>query len=241
MWFGWFVASALAQAPTCVKVSGAEIAAVDAPAVIVLGERRGIWPDLLRAERLVNRLHARGPVTVALQSVRVEHQPILDQLMAHSIGLRDVPALTDWTNTWGIPWPSYEGLVSTGEVGVKLVAIGVDDQPRPADTPIPMPPGYLHVLLDAVGEHALPVDLEDDFVQLMAWKDHRMAQAAISQWDGQGVLVIVVDRLHVEGGLGVAWQAQRLTDRPVSAALLADGQSPCYANDRIWREHPLDR
>lgn len=238
MWF-WLTA-ALAQTPTCEKVSLAQVADVQAPAVIVLGERRGIWPDLVRAERLIARLQRDHHVTVALEAVHVDKQPVLDQYTSGSIGLSDVPELTGWGEYWGIPWSAYQGVVAAGELGADLIAIGVNAELRPAQDTIPLPPGYLHVLLDAVGEHAVPVELESQFVQTVAWKDHRMAANAIEAWDGEGVLVILADRLHVEGGMGVQWQAQRLTEVPVTSVLLANANTPCYPGDRVWKDHPFD-
>ena len=241
MWLGWLTAAALAQVPTCEKVGMAQIADLQAPAVVVLGERRGIWPDLLRAERLIHRLKRDHAVTLALEAVHTDKQPVLDQYTDGKIALSDVPELTGWGEYWGIPWASYQGVVSTGAVGVDLIAMGVDAQLRPAEDTVPLPPGYVHVLLEAVGEHAVPVELESQFVQTVAWKDYRMAANAIEKWNGEGVLVVLADRLHVEGGMGVQWQAQLLTQSPVSSVLLADGNTPCYPGDRIWREHMLDR
>lgn len=240
MWIAWLTA-ALAQTPTCEKVGLTDIAEVQAPAVIVIGERRGIWPDLLRAERLIQRLRQDHAVTVALEAVHVDKQPVLDQYTAGDITLSDVPELTGWGEYWGIPWQAYQGVVATGELGANLIAIGVNAQLRPNEDTIPLPPGYLHVLLDAVGEHAVPVELESQFVQTVAWKDYRMAKNAVTAWDGKGVLVILADRLHVEGGMGIQWQAQRMTDVPVTSALLASAETPCYPGDRIWRDHPFDR
>ena len=241
MWTVWLAAAGLAQVATCEKVGLAQIADVPSPAVIVVGERRGVWPDLLRAQRLVGRLARTGPVTVALEAVAVDKQPVLDQFTSGSIPLTDVPELTEWNAYWGIPFSGYQGLVSTGQTGVKLVAMGVEPELRPDDVPVPMPPGYLHIILDAVGEHAIPVELEPDFVQTMAYRDYRMAKAAIDGWDGEGVLVIVADRLHVEGGMGIQFQAQLMTEAPVSSVLLANAASPCYPNDRIWKDHPFDK
>lgn len=239
----WMSLGALAQTPgmvpTCERVSLADVADVTAPAVIVLGERKGVWPDLIRAERLVRKLKATGPVTLAIEAVRAEQQPVIDQLSAGTIGLADVPGLTNWTQTWGAPYEGYTGLFDLSRDGVKVRAIGVPVQLRPDDAVVPLPPAYLHILLDAVGEHAVPVDLEPTFLQTMAWRDHRLAANAIEAWDGNGVLVILADRLHVEGGKGVSWQAQQLTEHPVGAALLADARTPCYAGDRIWQDYPF--
>jgi hypothetical protein len=43
----------------------------------------------------------------------------------------------------------------------------------------------------------------------------------------------VVDRYHVEGGMGVQWQARTLTDKGVEAAILANADSRCYPGDKL--------
>ncbi len=240
MWWTVLVASALAQS-NCEKVSLADIADVPAPAVLVVGERPGAWPDLLRAEKLVHKLRRDSAVTLAFQAIDVDKQSVLDQYAAAKLRQSDLPVLLAWTEHWTMPFKSYQPLIAMSELDVSLVAAGSTPELRPEDSRIMLPPGYIHVLMDAVGENAIPVDLESTFVQTMAWRDHSVAQAAIQGWDGQGYLVIVADRLHVEGGKGIQWQAARLTDVPVSSVLLADGHSPCYAGDRIWRDHLFDR
>ena len=198
-----------------------------------------MWPDVLRAERLVAKLARTGPVTVAVQAVHQDKQPVLDQYTAGQIGFQDIPGLSGWNEYWHAPFSSYEHLFGLGP-SLSWTAIGVSPAPRPEDQRIPMAPGYLGVLLDAMGEQAMPVELEPEFVEQIAWMDHRMARTAIDAWSGEGVLVILVDRLHVEGGKGLSWQIQQMTEAPVSSVLLANAQSPCYPGDRIWKDHPLD-
>ena len=77
------------------------------------------------------------------------------------------------------------------------------------------------------------MELESRFTSFVAAMDHRLAQGAISSWNGQGTLVIVVDRYHVEGGLGVQWQARQLTEVPVVSAMLANAGSLCFAGDAL--------
>ena len=81
----------------------------------------------------------------------------------------------------------------------------------------------------------MPAELETRFVEQVAWIDHQLATKALEGWSGEGFLVVLVDRLHVQGGLGVAWQLERLTETPVSAALLADAGTRCVESDRILR------
>lgn len=236
-----FLSLASAQTPSCEKIGLPDLLQIEAPAVLVLGERKGMWPDLLRAERLVARLNTRDAVTLALEAVSPDKQPVLDAFEAGEGRLSELPELLEWGASWGHAWSSYQGLFQYGQSGVEFVGIGHPPSLRPAEVPIPLPPGYLYVLLDAMGEHALPVDLEPRFVQTVAWRDYQLAKTAIEQWSGEGYLLILADRLHVEGSLGIGFQAQRMTDAAVHNVLLANAQTPCYAGDMVWRDHPLDR
>lgn len=237
MW-GWlFTACAVAAPPEggCARVSIGDIARLPAPAVIVLGERKGHQPDLRRAETIVGKLHRLGKVTLALEAVHRDAQPILDRFAEGGMPASDLPGLLGWDAYWRFPWPPYQGLVGSGAWGVDVIAVGLTPGPSPADAQFPTPPGYVHVLADTMGEHPIPVELESGFVQTVAWRDYALARHAVEGWDGSGWLVLVTDRLHVEGGLGVSWQAQRLTTAPVHAFLLTDAGSRCYAGDQLLR------
>ncbi|MEQ1568840.1 MAG: ChaN family lipoprotein [Myxococcota bacterium] len=220
-----------ADPPECGRTTIGKLAQGPVPGVIVLGERKGTLPDLSRAKRLVKKLAKRGPVTLALQAVRQDHQGVLDQAAAGQLALEQVPTALDWENSWGFPWSAYAPLLELE--GVKLVGIGQDYKLRPLDEPVQLPPAYFNVLVDPMGDNPVPPELETRYVEFVAWADSRLAAAALDAWDGQGALVVVVDRYHVEGGLGVAWQAQRRTDKPVAAALLADADSRCYPGDTL--------
>jgi hypothetical protein len=54
-------------------------------------------------------------------------------------------------------------------------------------------------------------------------------------------LVILADRLHVEGGLSISCQAQRMTEAAVVPVLLAKAETPSYAGDKVWRDHMFDK
>lgn len=220
---------------TCERIGMTDITSVTSPAVIVLGERKGTWPDLIRAEKLVDRLSRRGDVTLALESVLAEHQGVLDQYETGAVQSRDLPELLRWNQWWGFSWTDYQGLVTSADRNVRVVGVGAPLEARPEDVPLSLPPGYPHLLAQATGEHTMPVALESTFAQNMAWMDQRIARGALDAWDGEGWLVVLVDRLRVEGGLGVQWQAQRMTDANVEAFVLADGDSPCFSGDQVWR------
>lgn len=234
MWLWWFGATVLASEP-CERVGLSTVVGHDAPAVVVLGERKGHQPDLRRAERVVARLAKKGPVTLALEAIHRDHQGVLDAYAVGKVVPADLAGLVDWQDDWGFPWAPYEKLVTSAVIGVDVLAVGMHPTVRPPTSSIPIPPGYIHVLTDAMGEYPMPIEREGQFIQTVAYRDHSIASAAIQSWDRTGFLVILVDRLHVEGGLGVAWQAQRLTDAPVHAYVLAWAEAPCYPGDLVWR------
>jgi hypothetical protein len=229
----WSLVAVASAQQTCEKTSLGKLAALPTPGVFVLGERKGTLPDLARARKLVLKLLKRGPVTVAVQAIRREHQAELDAYTSGSVLVGALPATLDWENTWGFPFEAYVPLLETSADGAKLVAIGQDYALRPQDAELTVPPGYIHVLADGMGDSPVPAELESTLAQTVAWADHRFAAAAIEAWDGQGALVIVVDRYHVEGGMGVQWQARTLTDKGVEAAILANADSRCYPGDKL--------
>lgn len=226
----------LAFAQECTPITQADVLAVPPPAVVVLGERHGTMPDLSRARNIVRRFADRGAVTVALEAVRADKQPILDRYAAGELAPRDLPDLLKWTEEWGFPWKPYEPLVTAAVYGAKVVGAGVKLGPKPDDVSVPLPPRYADQLRDAMSGHEIPMGEEGRFVQAMAWRDYAIAKASVEAWNGEGYLVIVTGRGHVEGGKGVAFQAGHLTDAPIHSFVLAWGQDPpCYAGDQVWR------
>jgi len=227
----WFALSAHA-ADACAPIGLGKALKAPAPAVFVLGERKGTQPDLARAERVVRRLARKAPVTLALQAVHRSQQPVLDGYARGELAPSDLPGLLGWKGHWGFDFVPYQDLVTAAVDDVQVLAVGLDEQARPPeDAQVQVPPGYTHVLADAMGQHAMPAALAMDFASWMAWRDHAVASAALEGWSGEGYLVILADRLHVEGGKGVSWQAERLTSAPVHTLLLAD-DGACYPGDR---------
>lgn len=229
------VTAALAGTGDCQSVGFSDITMVQAPAVIVLGERHGTQPDLARATRVVHRLSTAAPVTLALESVNQKYQPVLDRYAAGEIDPASLPSMLEWAESWGYPWGPYERLITAALWGVNVVAAGPDLGPAPDGEQFPVPPGYINILDDAMAEHPIPPEMEPRFVRSMAWRDYSIADAAIDRWDGQGYLVIVAGRGHVEGGKGVAWQVDQRLEAPVHAFVLAWADAPCYTGDQVWR------
>lgn len=227
--------TAAIAAQDCEFVTATDIVAVAPPAVIVLGERRGTQPDLWRATRTVRRLGRRAPVTVALQAINEQQGPILQRYANGAVLPGDLPELIAWDQHWGFEFAPYRGLVTAASWGANVVPVGMAPTPRPVTAILPMPPNYMFVLGEAMKEGPVPVELESVLTEFVAWQDHRIAANAISAWDGQGYLVIVADRFHVEGGKGVGWQAARLTEHSVHSFLLADAGALCTRDDRVWR------
>lgn len=213
-----------AIAGTCTQSTVPEVALIPAPAVLVLGERMGTAPDLPRATRLVRKLAAREPVTLGLQIVPSSKQQVLTRYDQGELA----PELLEQELGWkGFPFAPYARLLS---LDVDTLALGVPVEAKPEGQPVPLPRAYGRFLADGMSGHPMPADLEAEFAQMVAWVDLRIALNAIESWDGQGYLVIVADRTHVEGGNGIGWQAQRLTEAPVHTVLLGDAGA-CYDGD----------
>lgn len=224
------VTSALAG--SCSTTTISELAAMEAPSVFVLGERKGTQPDLGRAHRLALRLHEQNSLTIALQAIPVTQQPLLDRYAKGEIAAVDLPGLLDWNTAWGFPWAPYARLVTAADREDRVVGIGVPFGTQPEGAIVPRPPGYMAVLTDAMTGHYMPAQLEPQFVQNVAWSDHRMAAAAVENWNGKGHLMVIADRTHVEGGKGIPWQLSRMVEAPVHTVLLG-GPGGCYDGDLV--------
>lgn len=237
MWMLMLALSAQAgRLDGCEVLRFRDVVDVEAPAVLVLGERHGHQPDLRRAMRVVAHLAKRDRVTVALEAVHHERQPVLDKFAAGRLEVSDLPGLLDWDDMWGFRWRPYENLVSAAVIEVDVVAAGLTLGPKPEDETVTVPPRYLDVLRPAMGGHEVPADMEQRFVESMTWRDTGIARAAAEGWNGQGYLVVVTGRGHVEGGKGVNWQLQRRVSAPVHSVVLAPGgEPPCWDGDRVWR------
>jgi uncharacterized iron-regulated protein len=223
-----WLASALAGG--CTPTTVAALTTFEHPAVFVLGERKGTQPDLGRAHRLAARWSDQTAVTLALQAVAAEQQPILDRYEAGTLDASDLPGLLDFASTWGFPWSPYSKLATAADRGDRVTAIGLRYAPQPDDAAVPRPPGYTQILTDTMAGHYMPAELEPQFAQNVAYLDHRMARLAVDGWSGKGVLIVVADRLHVEGGKGIAYQIGRMVDVPVHTVNLG-GPGACYDGD----------
>ena len=238
MLLAWLLAtSSVATAQeACAYVRFPDVVAVPSPSVVVLGERHGFKSDLGRALKVARRFATEGPVTIALEAVHRKHQPVLDAFAAKKVPPDELADQLDWEHEWGFAYRAYEPLVTAAEEGMRVVAVGVDLGPKPEGVEVPIPPRYLDLLRPAMGGHDVPKAKEADFVAAMAWRDRALAEAAVKAWDGKGRLVLVVGRGHVEGGKGVAWQADLLTDAPIASFVLAPGPNPpCHEGDRLWK------
>ena len=224
-----------AWAADCVRIQARDIGAIEPPAVVVLGERRGTLSDLWRASNLVRRLSRRGATTLALEAAHQSRQPAIERYVQGLTRFDDLELELAWSDYWDFPIAPYRPLLVSSRRGVNVQAIGVDRRPRPTDQPIPIPPGYLFVLEDAFASAPPPVIQEDRLVEAIAYRDHRLAKAAMEVWDGEGYLVLVADRFHVEGGKGISWQLERMSPAPVHAVLLSDAGAACHSADRILR------
>lgn len=235
----WILSTSLAfpAEGACERIGLTEVVEVESPSVLVLGVRHGTQPDLLRATKIVEALEERGPVTLAVDAVHHERSQVFEQ---YRNGQLPPSALSDalrWVQEFGFPYGPYEGLLSLPTRTV--VGVGVEpEEELGSDVPVQLPLGYMDILRDAMGGHAMPVAHQDRFLTRVAGQDRMIGELALDAWDQQGVLIVLVDRLRVEGGMGVGWQLERLTTMPVTSALLAWAKSPCYRGDRVWKMTP---
>jgi hypothetical protein len=158
--------------------------------------------DVMAVTRVVNKLSKRFPTTLALEAVRQERQSALDRYARGEMAAMDLPEALQWEDAWGFPYEPYRGLVTAADRGVQVVAVGLENQAAPDHVDFPVPAGYMAILRDAMAGHEMPLAMQSRFVRSMAWLDHQMAETALQAWDGQGYLVIVVGRGHVENREG---------------------------------------
>ena len=226
----------LAMGQTCAPTSVGQLAAEASPAVYVLGERKGMPADPGRAYRLVKKLAQRGPVRLVVQAVPVGQQAVLDDWAAGKLPDELLIQRLGIAESWGFSGEPYRRLVMAEKaLGVDVVAGGVPVEVPAADAIVPQPSGYIHVLAETMSGAAVPVGLEGRFLSTVAWIDHRVAARALDGWTGEGALVVVADRLHVEGAKGIGWQLERMQPAPVHNVLLKRSDTPCYAGDLTLR------
>jgi len=231
LWTFLLLGAAAQQPPECETTTLGQLARKPAPAVFVLGERKGTPPDQARAWRLARKLSRKGPVTLALQAVHIDQQPVLDAWSQGRIPDDQLGAKLQIFDFYGTGPDRYDRLIRGADIGLDVVAVGVDPAMPPADAITPQPPGYIHLLSAPMGDHPVPVELEGRYTSMVAYTDFRVASRAIEAWGGEGYLVILADRLHVEGDKGISWQASLLTSAPVHSVMLTQSDSPCYPGD----------
>ena len=226
---------AAAWAHDCAEVDVATLAATPAPAVIVLGERHGEKADLKLALTLIRALQQRGPVTLAMEAVHERNQPVIDQFATGQIKPGKLEAALEWDETWGYSYAAYKKLVTGSRTGIAVVGAGLALGPKPEDREVPMPDGYAEKLMKSIESHAhlMKPEVRERFPVSMTWRDFRIGELGVKSWSGQGYLVVLTGRGHVEGGEGTNWQLERMQDQPVYSALLAHDGALCEPGDRI--------
>ena len=233
MWF-WTATVALAG-EECRQVTLKEVLEIEAPAVLVLGERYGHQPDLSRAESILRGLD--GPVQLGIELVSEQFQPVLDRHAAGNLDAKMLPEALEWAAT-GYPWGPYQRLVTAG---TELRAAGPRWGAPPSRVEVPVPTGYGDLLRPWTEEQQIPLEHEREVLRTMAWRDLRIAELSSQGWSRSGYLVILAERAHVEGGLGVAWQMEQRTDVPVHRIILSWAGSPCYAGDWVFKPALFER
>ncbi|MCB9674162.1 MAG: ChaN family lipoprotein [Alphaproteobacteria bacterium] len=232
----FWMAAALAH--TCEDVGLEEIVARGAPAVIVLGERHGSKTDMKRALSVVQSLADKGPVTLAMEAVHESNQGVLDAFAKGDVKAGALPAELKWSETWGFPWKPYKKLVTSSKNGVTVIAAGLDLGPKPEEREIEVPEGYDAFLKESMGAHAhqMSEEVQARFATSMAWRDFRIAELAATPWNGEGYLVVLAGRGHLEGGLGTNWQLPKLVEAPVFSVVLNHEDARCLEGDRVWAD-----
>ncbi len=208
----------------CVAVEAME--AIEAPAIVVLGERHADRSDLKLARRAIDALAERAPVTVALEAVDGRKQEALDQLGNGGLRLGALDDATDWGATWGHAFGPYKTVF---RAAVPFVAAGLPLGPAPEGREVPVPDGYRTKLGPMAEHHGMD---PERFVSSMAWRDLGIAEQALQGWGGDGFLVVLAGRGHVSEGLGISWQiGQGLSEVPIHDFLLdAEG---CATGDAV--------
>jgi hypothetical protein len=184
----------------------------------------------------VRHLARRGPVTLALEAAHSDHADAVTAFNAGDTSSRALRLGLRWEQTWGFAWRPYRRLFAMRRVGVRFVAAGLKLGPPPEGREVAIPDGYGERLAAVLAAHggALDEAAQSRFARSMAWRDLRIGELAVAGWGGEGVLVILTGRGHVEGGVGTAWQLARIDERPIQAALLA-ATSACEPGDRLLR------
>lgn len=232
MW--WWMAVAFGA--QCETIGMADVMAVTPPAVVVLGDRHGVVPDANRAVRIVQQLARRAPTVLAVEAILGDQAAILERYNAGTLLVGDLYEELEWERTNGWPYGPYSKLFEAAyEERVPVVAAGLPIGVPPDEAEFPVPGGYMSVLRGALGEADVPLAAQSDLIRTIAWRDHRIARQALEGWSGEGYLVVLTDRVHVEGGKGVPWQIGLETRVPVHTFVLAWGHDPpCFAGDRVW-------
>lgn len=214
-----------------------EVSASGEPAVLLLGERHGDRGDLRVAHRVLRALAQRGEVTLALEAVHEDHQPVLDAYRAGEGGVRRLRRALHWDQSWGYRWGPYRRLLKLGRRDVALVAAGLTLGPAPEGREVPLPDGYAEELAEVMAAHGMPQDpaVQARFARSMAWRDLRIGELAVEGWSRRGTLVVLTGRGHVQGGRGTEWQLRSRGESRISSALLGLTEEPCGGDDRVLR------
>lgn len=232
----WWMA--LAAAHTCEDISLEEVVAQAGPAVVVLGERHGSKVDMKRALQVVRALSEKGPVTLAMEAVHESNAGTIEAFAAGEFGAGKLPSKLHWKDTWGHDYKPYKKLLLSSRDGVKIVAAGLELGPKPDDREVPIPDGYKAFMADSIRghAHAMSDEIRERFHISMAWRDFRIGELAAEGWDGQGYLVVLTGKGHVEGGMGTNWQLAEMVDAPISSVVLHHDGARCLDGDRVWED-----
>jgi hypothetical protein len=220
----------------CAPVTLDQVVQGPTPRVVVLGEQPGDPVDLRRATRAVRALRDRGPVLLGLEAVHQDQDRALQALRAPLPDLDAVADRVDWAEHWRGDPAAYRPLLALGLTdvpgGVELIAVGTDPV-GPRDADVDVPAGEPERLARLAGEQ-LPYTLRRPLARARAWSDDRLARTALGAWDGEGVLVLVVDQTRVAGRGGLAWHLRQRTEAEVVPVVLSWSDLACTDGTLVW-------
>ncbi len=205
---------------------------------ILVGEGHGVECDHLVQARIVEALAStdRKPA-LGLEMVGEDRQPVLDRFNSGELGLEELPAALDWSETWGHPFSLYEPVFDAARAGgVSAFALNVPPKvvraysdkgpdglaaaqrkwlPQAILLPGPEQRATLRQEFERhreamPGKKARRFDLERFFRVQSLWDTKMAERAAAVRRELDRPLLVLAGSFHVERGWGIAYRLQTL-------------------------------
>ena len=168
----WFLWLSLASADdSCRSITLPDITAVPEPAIIVLGERRGVALDNIRALRVLKALQKKteSPVTVASDLVHHKYQHVFEQYTTGALDVMELEDALSWRTQTEVSFTPYRKFITTAASGGSFHAVGIDLEPTPSEVTPPIPGVYPSVVNSVVPDGELGFGLDAKIAQTMAY------------------------------------------------------------------------